>query len=158
VFISYQWDSQKEVIEIKKFLDENNITNWFDRTNLNCKEGDLHPQLSKGIEESEIFIPFITKKYDTSANCRLEFNWARELQKTMIVVMLEKIEIKNLKNIGIFIAPKLRINYFNDHNPKEILEEIHRVIFSITSFDIHNLKYFSYLIGWQRSRRRSRIV
>jgi len=126
VFISYQWDSQKEVIEIKKFLDENNIKNWFDRTNLNCKEGDLHPQLSKGIEESEIFIPFITKKYDTSANCRLEFNWARELQKTMIVVMLEKIEIKNLKNIGIFIAPKLRINYFNDHNPKEILEEIHR--------------------------------
>jgi hypothetical protein len=129
VFISYQWDAQKEVINIKKFLDGNNIKNWFDRTNLNCKDGDLHPQLSKGIEESEIFIPFITKKYDESTNCNLEFNWAKELQKTMIVVMLEKIDMKNLKNIGMFIASRLRINYFENHNTKEILDEILRVIF-----------------------------
>ena len=81
VFISYQWDSQDEVIKIKNVLEKNNIEVWFDRSNLNCTDGSLHAQLAKGIENSELFVCIITKKYDESKNCNLEITWASELQK-----------------------------------------------------------------------------
>ena len=129
MFISYQWSCQDEVIKIKTFLEKSDIDVWFDRTNLICTEGSLHSQYSKGIEESELFVCFITKNYDASKNCNLEISWASELQKKMIVVMVEEIEMRNLKNIGIFIASRLRINYFNNKDPKNILDEILKVIF-----------------------------
>ena len=129
VFISYEWASQNEVIMIKNYLEKNNIKVWFDRSNLKCKEGSLHSQLSKGIEDSELFVCIITKKYDESENCKLEFGWARAHKKPMIVVMLESIEITNLKEIGILIAGPLRINYFINNDPKEILDEILKVLF-----------------------------
>jgi hypothetical protein len=75
----------------------------------------LHPQLQRGIQISEKFLCFITEKYDQSDNCFLELSWAKTLKKTIIVVMLENIDLKKLEKIGMIINPNLRIS-FSEHN------------------------------------------
>ena len=124
VFISYQWDSKEKVKSCKEYLENNHIQLWFDEDNLECA-GYLHPQLARGIELSELFLCFITEKYDKSVNCFRELNWAFKHNKKIIVVMLEEIDTKELKNIGILIDPLLRINSLDN---KKILDEVLKTV------------------------------
>lgn len=107
-------------MHVKDYLEYNDVSVWFDRRNLRCTEGSLHHQLAKGIEESEYFLCFVTKKYDNSENCRLEFHWSRKLGKKQVIIMLEKVDTSLLSHIGIMIEPQLRINYYQNNDPQEI--------------------------------------
>ena len=74
-----------------------------------------------------MFLCFVTSQYDLSDTCRRELDWADELKKPIIVIMLEDLQISTLKKIGFYIKPLLRINYFNDKNKIMILEQILKV-------------------------------
>lgn len=136
VFVSYQWDSKKEVREIVDYLQENNITTWFDEQTLSTKDV-LKPQIAKGISESDFFLCFITKKYAQSENCVKETHYADMLKKHIIPVMLEDIELRDLKGgLAFLLYPTIRINYYKDRNKNFILKEIERLIEVCSEFEI----------------------
>ena len=58
---------------------------------------------ANAIKESRIFVCFITKEYYESHNCNLEIEYANTLKKKMIVLMIERLEIKDLGGVGFII-------------------------------------------------------
>ena len=127
---------------VKDYLEENNIKVWFDEDSLESK-AYLHPQLGRGIELSDIFLCFITQNYDKSKNCELQLSWANARSKRMIFVMLENIDIRNLKNAGILINRSVRINSLE---VEKILDEILKAV-SLLSLHLRALNFiFIFLI------------
>ncbi len=61
--------------------------------------------LENGIKSAKKVVCFLTKKYIDSPNCRLEIQFANALRKPMIICMLERIPIAEVKHgIGSIIA------------------------------------------------------
>jgi len=61
--------------------------------------------LENGIKSTKKVVCFLTKKYIDSPNCRLEIQYANTLRKPMIICMLERIPIPEIKHgIGLIIA------------------------------------------------------
>ena len=109
VFISYQWDVKVQVKEIFEVLKQNGMRVWMDDNNLK-NDQNLHPALALAIKNSKIILCCITKKYDESTNCFREISWADSCKKQILVLMMERVDITELKNVGIIINPILRIN------------------------------------------------
>ena len=112
--LSYQWDSQEIVKEIKEFLENNGLRVWMDIEEM---YGNLNSRMQNGINNSKVIVLFITKKYDESHNCRKEFNYADEERKIMIPVKLEK--YKPTSELAVIIAGKIYYTFLN----KSELEE-----------------------------------
>ena len=53
VFISYNWGIQETALELKKKLEENNITCWMDSAKL-AGGDDLKAEVEKGIKECKV--------------------------------------------------------------------------------------------------------
>ncbi len=61
--------------------------------------------LENAIKSSKKVVCFLTKKYIDSHNCRLEIQFANVLRKPMIICMLERIPIAEIKHgIALIIA------------------------------------------------------
>lgn len=115
IFISYNWDIKEQVVQLHNKLMESNIKVWRDDTSMRNNDSPLTEQLAKGIKNSKLFICCITKKYDDSKNCNLEINYAHSINKAIMVLMMEKIEVANLKpGIGIIIGSLARINCYRN--------------------------------------------
>ena len=65
VFISYNWGIQKKALELKKKLEENDITCWMDTAELTGGD-DLKGEVQKGIKECKVGV-----LYKTFVNRRL---------------------------------------------------------------------------------------
>ena len=53
VFISYQWDMQEEVLNLKQRLELNNLTCWMDVKSMEGGD-DLPAEIVKGITECKV--------------------------------------------------------------------------------------------------------
>ena len=88
VMLSYQWDSQSLVKEIKSFLETNGLRVWMD---VNEMYGNINIRMKNAIKRSKIILLFITKKYEDSHNCQKEFNYADHEKKKLIPIKLESL-------------------------------------------------------------------
>ena len=103
VFISYQWGIKKEVEEFHKRLEANgNIKAWRD-PNLRSNDESIYSQLAKQIKQSRLFLCFLTKAYCKSDMCRNEIVFAKKLGKTIIYLMIEKMNNDELSDEVNFI-------------------------------------------------------
>ncbi len=93
MFLSHNWSSKAQVqcldqklkeIKLHVFRDERDLHKW-------CP---LRSQLSKGIKNSKLIICCVTRAYCTSFNCESEINWAVEIKKPLIVLMMENFDLK----------------------------------------------------------------
>jgi hypothetical protein len=119
LFISYQWDVQKQVRKLNDFLTSKNYNVWMDVHQLSAGSSCLHSQLASSIKCSKAVICCITSKYVKSNNCYLELNWTNECGKKLIVLMFEDLKVSELDRVGFIISPQLRINLFED---KQVIE------------------------------------
>lgn len=118
IFISYNWDSQPDVLKLKEFLTENKYTVWMDLAYL--RGGSvLMDELQAAITTSKVFISCITRKYATSDVCKKELNYAINIvKKPIIPILFENVSFSDLGGVGFQISDRLSINMYTDDNVK----------------------------------------
>jgi hypothetical protein len=114
IFLSYQWDIKNDVRQLyTKLTEELNYKVWMDEHEL--KGGtNLYDQITKGLNDTVCLIALVTKKYSKSENCKLEIEYAQSNNIPMIVLMMERIEIKDLGSVGLVINRKTRLNFYKE--------------------------------------------
>ena len=101
-FLSHNWgvdehdrDNHERVIQVNETLKKAGIKTWFDAEKLT---GNIPLQMSRGIDNSEVVVVFITKAYmdkvngEQDDNCKREFQYSilsKSTQKVIAVVMEE---------------------------------------------------------------------
>jgi hypothetical protein len=89
VFISYQWDKQKQIINLYKKFTNLGLTVWLDIHQM--AGGDsLYDKIDRGLRNCSLVISCVTTKYGLSANCRKEIALADALSKPIIPILLEQ--------------------------------------------------------------------
>ena len=113
VFLSYQWDNQQTVRRVyNRLVDEHKLKVWMDVHEMTS--GVLSQELANALQNSKVFVAFVTSKYAESKNCESEFAYANARDMKTVCVMLEKEDITDLGGIGFMIARLLRINAYKD--------------------------------------------
>jgi hypothetical protein len=96
IFLSYNWDQK---LQVKRLKDE------FTKTyGLKCCLDQ------KEIKNSNVFIVCISVKYCLSDECINEINYAKSINKPIIILMLERLNIQELADICFTIDRLIKIN------------------------------------------------
>jgi hypothetical protein len=132
LFISYQWDSKDLVLKIVNELKENYRQKiWIDENEIIAGK-DLHSSIQNGINNSELILAFVTKKYCESASCIQEIKYSNRTNKKILFIILEKLEIKRLPNgMGLFVSEKCCFNVYNQLWTEKTLLKLAQTIISV---------------------------
>ncbi|XP_055957324.1 uncharacterized protein LOC130010374 isoform X3 [Patella vulgata] len=86
VMISYNWDKQDLALKIRDQLKSNNIKVWMDVDDM---EGSTLEAMAKAVEQAEIVIMCMCRKYKNSENCRAEAEYAFTKKRRIIPILME---------------------------------------------------------------------
>ena len=89
VFISYQWDTQAEVVRIRQFLEEANISCWMDIGQMGGGDG-LYQRVYTGLANCRAVLACLSPKFLISDWCVKELLLADLLKKPIIPVMVTR--------------------------------------------------------------------
>jgi hypothetical protein len=106
LFFSYCHKNKEIVHNIYKKLKQK-YKIWID---INVTNGKLYREMAKGIEESQIFVCFVSKEYCESETCCKEIQFAYDSNTTILPIMLDR-EAKNeveffIRRLFLFMACK----------------------------------------------------
>ncbi|XP_072025529.1 uncharacterized protein [Amphiura filiformis] len=87
IMLSYQWDCQKRVLQIKDRLLHAGYRVWMDLANM---RGNILGAMAKAVEESDVILICMTEKYKNSKSCRSEAEYAYSHDKKLIPLLMEK--------------------------------------------------------------------
>ncbi|XP_076353076.1 uncharacterized protein LOC143248537 isoform X1 [Tachypleus tridentatus] len=88
VFISYQWESQETVLELRRRLELAGYPCWMDVGQLGGGDS-LYGKIYEGISGAKVVICCLTPRYAASPTCSREASLADVLRKPIIPVMME---------------------------------------------------------------------
>ena len=88
VFLSYQWDVQPQVVEVKKLLNDKNVKCWMDIDG--GMKSDIYDSMAEGVQGAACVVCFMTQAYHDSANCKLELKFAQQSGVPIIPCMMEE--------------------------------------------------------------------
>ncbi|KAI9348461.1 hypothetical protein DFJ73DRAFT_433325 [Zopfochytrium polystomum] len=86
VMISYCWADQDVVLSVADELERRGFTVWLDRSNMGT---ELNESIIRGILDSRVVIPFISRHYVESHVCKQEVKFANQNRKPFLPVRLE---------------------------------------------------------------------
>ena len=101
IFISYNWNVKKQVKLLHEILENLNYKVWRDEKELNAGNNSLTAELANAIKTSKIFLSCITKDYCKSYNCNLEVEFANQSKKSMIILMIDRLDPTEIHEIKI---------------------------------------------------------
>lgn len=87
IMISYNGESRKTCLEIKEELEKKGFKIWIDVEDI---AGSSLESMADAIEQSLCILMGMTEKYKMSSNCRLEAEYAINLNKPIIPLILQK--------------------------------------------------------------------
>jgi len=87
IMISYNRESREICTKIKEELEKLNYNVWIDFEDI---RGSSLESMALAIEESDAVLMGMTEKYKLSSNCRLEAEYAVQLNKAIIPLILQK--------------------------------------------------------------------
>lgn len=105
VMISYQWESQPQMVVVKQELEARGFQVWLD---LDRMSGSILASMAEGIESSDVVLMAVSTKYQESDNCRLEAEYACRKKKKIIPLMMERFEPSSW--LGLILGAKLYID------------------------------------------------
>ena len=111
VMISYQWDSQEVLIEVKNRLQANGYRVWMD---LEQMGGSTLEAMAKAVENSSVVLVCVSQRYKESPNCRSEAEYAYQLRKDIIPLMMQR-KYKADGWLGMLVGTKLWIDFQSKH-------------------------------------------
>ena len=114
VMISYQWDSQEVLIEVKNRLQASGYRVWMD---LEQMRGSTLEAMAKAVENSSVVLVCVSERYKESPNCRSEAEYAYQLRKDIIPLMMQP-KYRGDGWLGMLVGTKL----WFDFNSKQSIE------------------------------------
>ena len=117
--LSYQWDSQKEVLRIKEALVAQGYKVWMDIEKLH---GDIYKSMAKGVESSSLLIICMSPQYQKSESCNSELQYAKVQGKKMIPIKMTSFEPS--ESLGLITAGFLYVDFSNPNNFSENMEQL----------------------------------
>jgi len=87
VMISYNWEQQPVMLKIRDALKSCGYNVWMDVDKIG---GSTLQAMALAVENSAVILVGVSRKYKESANCRSEAEYAFQLKKNVIPIMLEK--------------------------------------------------------------------
>ena len=115
VMISYQWDSQEVLVEVKKRLQASGYRVWMD---LEQMGGSTLEAMAKAVENSSVVLICVSERYKESPNCRSEAEYAYQLRKDIIPLMMQR-KYRGDGWLGMLVGTKLWFDFQN----KLVLEQ-----------------------------------
>ena len=111
VMISYQWDNQDVLIEVKNSLQASGYRVWMD---LEQMGGSTLEAMAKAVENSSVVLVCVSQKYKESPNCRSEAEYAYQLRKDIVPLMMQR-KYKADGWLGMLVGTKLWIDFQSKH-------------------------------------------
>ena len=111
VMISYQWDSQDVLIEVKNRLQASGYRVWMD---LEQMGGSTLEAMAKAVENASVVLVCVSQRYKESPNCRSEAEYAYQLRKDIIPLMMQR-NYKADGWLGMLVGTKLWIDFQSKH-------------------------------------------
>jgi len=131
-FLSHKWANRNHefVMVVKEALKNVGVLIWLDTVNINTR---IEAEMLKGIEESSLFIAFLTQDYidavydDKNPNdfCKLEFNYGTCRKKDILPVVMErglKDQSTWLGSVGAHLGQHLYVD-FSDVKFSELIRD-----------------------------------
>ena len=115
VMISYQWDSQEVLVEVKNRLQASGYRVWMD---LEQMGGSTLEAMAKAVENSSVVLVCVSERYKESPNCRSEAEYAYQLRKDIIPLMMQR-KYRGDGWLGMLVGTKL----WFDFQSKQVLEQ-----------------------------------
>ena len=112
VMISYQWDSQEVLIEVKNRLQASGYRVWMD---LEQMGGSTLEAMAKAVENASVVLVCVSQRYKESPNCRSEAEYAYQLRKDIIPLMMQR-DYKPDGWLGMIVGTKLWIDFKNNYS------------------------------------------
>ncbi|XP_019640924.1 PREDICTED: uncharacterized protein LOC109482588 [Branchiostoma belcheri] len=109
IFISYQWDIQDRVRDLRDRLETAGYPCWMDIGQMGGGDA-LYEKIDQGMRASKVVIACLTTKYSVSQNCSKEINLANLLGKTIIPIMFQKIDWPPPGGMSLIFSPLLYID------------------------------------------------
>ena len=112
VMISYQWDAQDVLVQVKNQLQANGYRVWMD---LEQMGGSTLDAMAKAVENAAVVLICVSQRYKESPNCRSEAEYAYQLGKDIIPLMMEE-NYKADGWLGMLLGTKLCIGFQSKDN------------------------------------------
>ncbi|XP_067041587.1 uncharacterized protein [Acropora muricata] len=107
VMISYQWDAQQVLVEVKNKLQASGYRVWMD---LEQMGGSTLDAMAKGVENAAVVLVCVSQRYKESPNCRSEAEYAYQLRKDIIPLIMQR-NYKADGWLGMLVGTKLWIGF-----------------------------------------------
>ena len=111
VMISYQWDSQEVLVEVKNRLQASGYRVWMD---LEQMGGSTLETMAKAVENSSVVLVCVSERYKESPNCRSEAEYTYKLGKDIIPLMMQR-TYKPDGWLGMLVGTKFWIDFHSKH-------------------------------------------
>ena len=111
VMISYQWDAQQVLVEVKNKLQASGYRVWMD---LEQMGGSTLEAMAKAVENAAVVLVCVSQRYKESPNCRSEAEYAYQLRKDIIPLMMQR-NYKADGWLGILVGTKMWISFQSKH-------------------------------------------
>ena len=111
VMISYQWDSQEVLVEVKNRLQASGYRVWMD---LEQMGGSTLEAMAKAVEDSSVVLICVSERYKESPNCRSEAEYAYQLRKDTIPLMMQR-KYRGDGWLGMLVGTKLWFDFQSKH-------------------------------------------
>ena len=111
VMISYQWDSQEVLVEVKNRLQASGYRVWMD---LEQMGGSTLEAMAKAVEDSSVVLICVSERYKESPNCRSEAEYTYKLGKDIIPLMMQR-NYKPDGWLGMLLGTKFWIDFHSKH-------------------------------------------
>ena len=109
VMISYQWDAQAVLVEVKNKLQASGYRVWMD---LEQMGGSTLEAMAKAVENAAVVLVCVSQRYKESPNCRSEAEYAYQLRKEIIPLMMQR-NFTADGWLGMLLGTKLWIDFQN---------------------------------------------
>lgn len=91
IFASYSHDDREKVFETIREMQQKGYRIWFDAAIRPGHEWD--DELADKIDGCSCFIAFMSENYKKSENCKDELSYARDHEKTRVLILLEPVDL-----------------------------------------------------------------
>jgi len=114
IMISYNWTHQPTIKKLVQRLKEDEFPIWFD---LDLMGGSTLEAMAEAIEGSELVLVGVSPQYKESGNCRLEAEYAFNMKKLIVPLMLDT-SWKPSGWLGALLGTKLWFDFSKEDEEK----------------------------------------
>ncbi|CAH1239416.1 Hypp5822 [Branchiostoma lanceolatum] len=124
VMLSYKWDNQEVVKQIKTKLEANGYNVWMD---IDRMGGSTLEAMAGAVENAAVVLICMSRKYKESANCRREAFYTADTKKVIIPLMMES-GYKADGWLGLLVASLLYFNFSGKESFESVMARLMKEI------------------------------